>query len=178
MSIKNKNLVAGLEALKAKDYEEAIFQFEIVCETELDQPTIEKAQINLVAAYEQNNQIEKALETCQIVMDSKNPIHKKWAKAEMPHLAKIYTAILEERAKANRKTPKQKAIHWLVELIKRYPQTILYAYKVKSIWQKVRDRWQPIQEFMDRIGEAIVYKLIEWFPKFTQKLKQITQKQK
>ncbi|KOR36412.1 MULTISPECIES: outer membrane protein assembly factor BamD [Planktothricoides] len=178
MSIKNKNLIAGLEALKAKDYEEAIFQLEIVCETELDQTTIEKAQINLVAAYEQNNQIEKALETCQMLTDSKNPIHKKWAKSEMPHLAKVYTAILEARAKASRKTAKQKAIHWLVEFIKRYPQTILYAYQVKSIWQKVQQRWEPIQEFMDRTGEAIVYKLIEWFPKFTQKLKQITQKQK
>jgi outer membrane protein assembly factor BamD (BamD/ComL family) len=178
MIIKNKNLIAGLEALKAKDYEEAIFQMEIVCETELDQTTIEKAQINLVAAYEQNNQIEKALETCQMLMDSKNPIHQKWANSEMPHLAKVYTAILEQQAKANRKTAQQKAIHWLVEFIKRYPQTILYAYKVKSIWQKVRQRWQPIQEFMDRTGEEIVYKLIEWFPKLTQKLKQITQKQK
>lgn len=178
MTCKNRNLVAGLAALKAKDYEEAIFQFEIVCEIELDQTTIELAQMNLVAAYEQTNQIEKALETCQTLTDSKNSLHKKWANSQMPHLAQRYTAILEERAKANRKTLKQKSIHWLIEFIKRYPQTILYAYKVKSIWQKVRQRWQPIQEFIDQLGEAIVYKLIEWFPKFTQKLKQITHKHK
>lgn len=178
MTLKNRNLVAGLAALKAKDYEEAIFQFEIVCETELEQTTIETAQMNLVAAYEQTDQIEKALETCQTLTDSKNSLHRKWANSQMPHLAQRYTAILEARAKANRKTLKQKSIHWLVEFIKRYPQTILYAYKVKSIWQKVRQRWQPIQEFIDQMGEAIVYKLIEWFPKLTQKLKQITHKHK
>ena len=59
MSIKNKNLIAGLEALKAKDYEEAIFQLEIVCETELDQTTIEKAQINLVGLMNKITKLKK-----------------------------------------------------------------------------------------------------------------------
>jgi outer membrane protein assembly factor BamD (BamD/ComL family) len=176
--MKNKNLRLGREALQAKDYEEAILQLETVCETEIYQPTIEEAQLNLVTAYENNNQIERALELCQTLTDSNNSIYKKWAKSQMPHLATRYTQILEEREKANRKTAKTKGIHWFIEFIKRYPQTILYAYKVKSLWQKLQQRWQPIQEFIDRSGEAIVYKLMDWFPKITQKIKNLGSKQK
>lgn len=174
----NKNLQLGIEALHAKDYEEAILQLETVCKTEIYQPTIEEAQVNLVTAYEQNNQIEQALELCQNVTESQNYIYKKWAKSQMPHLATRYTQMLAEREKANRKTAKQKGIHWFIEFIKRYPQAILYAYKVKSIWQKVQQRWRSIQGFMDRTGEAIVYKLMDWFPKIAQKIKSLGSKQK
>ena len=174
--MKNKNLTMGLKALKEKNYEEAIFQLEIVCDTELYQPTIEEAQINLVTAYEGSSQIEKALELCQTLTDSKNPNYKQWAKSQMPRLANRYVEILEARQKANRKTAKQKGIHWFIELIQRYPQLILYAYKVKSIWQKVQQKWQPIREFADRTGEAIVYKLMDWFPKVAQKIKKLAKK--
>lgn len=176
--MKNKNLHWGLEALKVKDYEEAILQLETVCETELDQPTIEEAQVNLVTAYEGNNELEKALELCQMMTICHHPIYKRWAKAQMPHLATRYTQILAEREKAKRKSAKQKGIHWLIEFVKRYPQTILYAYQVKSIWQKVQQRWRPIQEFIDRTGEAIVYKLIDGFPQIAKKIKKIGQKEK
>jgi len=176
--MKNKNLTSGLAALKAEDYEEAIYQLETVCETELDQPTIEEAQLNLVTAYERNDQIETALELCQSLTVSRNPNYKLWARSQMPYLAKRYTEILEAREKAQRKTAKQKGIHWFIELIKRYPQIIIYAYKVKSVWQQVQQRWRPIKQFIDRTGEAIVYKLIDWFPKVAEKIKQIGHQQK
>ncbi len=79
MAMEHSNLQTGLAALKKKNYAEAIAILERVCEQELHPPTVERAQMGLVLAYNGNRTRSQALALCQTLTQSDNPKVKDWA---------------------------------------------------------------------------------------------------
>ncbi|MGK7901919.1 MAG: M48 family metalloprotease [Hormoscilla sp.] len=75
----NPSLEAGLAALKQSDYQKAIAHLEAVCELELDDRNITKAQTGLVLAYRDTGQPEKAIALCQALSQSSKGKVKNWA---------------------------------------------------------------------------------------------------
>lgn len=75
----NPSLEAGLAALKQSDYQKAIAHLEAVCELELDDLNITKAQTGLVLAYRDTGQPEKAIALCRLLSQSSNAKVKNWA---------------------------------------------------------------------------------------------------
>jgi len=75
----NPSLEAGLAALKQSDYQNAIAHLEAVCELELNDLNITKAQTGLVVAYRDTGQPEKAIALCQALSQSSKGKVKNWA---------------------------------------------------------------------------------------------------
>lgn len=75
----NPSLEAGLAALKQSDYQRAIAHLEAVCELELDDSILTKAQTGLVVAYRRSDRPEKAIALCQALSQSSNRKVKNWA---------------------------------------------------------------------------------------------------
>jgi Zn-dependent protease with chaperone function len=92
------SLEAGLAALKQGDHPTAIAHLEGVCEIELHEPTILRAQMGLVLAYEGNGQIESALALCQTLSSSPQRQVKEWAERINAGLQARYPQILPSPA--------------------------------------------------------------------------------
>lgn len=88
------SLEVGLAALKQGDHPTAIAHLEGVCEIELHEPTILRAQMGLVLAYEGNGQIESALALCQTLRSSSQGQVKEWAERTNAGLRARYPQIL------------------------------------------------------------------------------------
>lgn len=78
-SIPNPSLDAGLAALNQGNYSVAIANLEGVRETELDETLVSRASQELVTAYRQNGDIEKAIALCQYLSQDPNPKLRSWA---------------------------------------------------------------------------------------------------
>ena len=78
-SIPNPSLDAGLAALNQGNYLLAIAHFEGVRETELDETLVSRASQELVTAYRQNGDTEKAIALCQHLTQDSNPKIRSWA---------------------------------------------------------------------------------------------------
>lgn len=78
-SIPNPSLDAGLAALNQGNYLLAIAHLEGVRETELDETLVAQASQNLVTAYRQNGDTEKAIALCQDLLQDSNPKLRSWA---------------------------------------------------------------------------------------------------
>ncbi|WP_199249540.1 hypothetical protein [[Phormidium] sp. ETS-05] len=159
--MENRNLKAGLAALHEEDYHEAIAQLEFVCNTELHLPTIYRAQMGLVTAYAGIDDLQKALELCQSLTRSKSPQAREWANRQLPELAQLYADRLEAAQRAKRKSPQQWAIHLLVRLIQRYPQTLVYAYQIHHIFTQIYQKVARGYEFIHNRAETLIYKLFD-----------------
>ncbi len=92
----NVELDAGLAALKRGDWASAIGYLEYVCDLELHQPTLYKAQMNLAIAYIRNNEILKAKPVCQNLAESNNAKVKEWAEGTLAELAERYPDLFPE----------------------------------------------------------------------------------
>ena len=92
----NVELDAGLAALKRGDWASAIGYLEYVCDLELHQPTLYKAQMNLAIAYIRNNEILKAKPVCQSLAESNNAKVKEWAASTQGDLAERYPDLFPE----------------------------------------------------------------------------------
>lgn len=73
------SLETGLAALKQGDYSAAITHLEGICEIELHEPSILRAQMGLVVAYEHIGNTEKAIALCQTLNKSDKSQVKQWA---------------------------------------------------------------------------------------------------
>lgn len=89
-SVPNPSLEAGLAALKQGNYPDAIAHLEGVCEFELSQKTVLRAQMGLVVAYERIGEIEKARSLCQSLSQSKYPKVKDWGERNLANLVNRY----------------------------------------------------------------------------------------
>ncbi|MCU0518862.1 MAG: outer membrane protein assembly factor BamD [Oscillatoria sp. Prado101] len=92
----NIELNAGLAALKRGDWASAIGYLEYVCDLELHQPTLYKAQMNLAIAYIRNGEILKAKPLCQNLAESNNAKVKEWATSTIADLAERYPELFPE----------------------------------------------------------------------------------
>jgi hypothetical protein len=92
----NVELEAGLAALKRGDWASAIGYLEYVCDLELHQPTLYKAQMNLALAYIRNNEILKAKPVCQSLAESNNAKVKEWAEQTLADLAERHPQLFPE----------------------------------------------------------------------------------
>lgn len=92
----NAELEAGLAALKRGDWASAIGYLEYVCDLELHQPTLYKAQMNLALAYIRNGEILKAKPLCQSLAESNNAKVKEWATGTLADLAERYPDLFPE----------------------------------------------------------------------------------
>ncbi len=159
--MENRNLKAGLAALQEEDYHEAIAQLEFVCNTELHLATIYRAQMGLVTAYAGIDDLQKALELCQNLTTSKSSQAREWANRQLPGLAQLYADRLEAAQKSKRKSPQQWAIHLLVRLIQRYPQTLVYPYKIYHIFTRISQKVVQGYQFINNQAESLIYKLFD-----------------
>lgn len=89
-SVPESPLEAGLTALKQKDYLSAIAHLESVCQNELSETILLKAQMGLVAAYEGVNDLEKAFNLTQQLRESTNSKVQEWAVKMLDYLANNY----------------------------------------------------------------------------------------
>ncbi|MEP0882167.1 M48 family metalloprotease [Trichocoleus sp. ST-U3] len=89
-SVPNPSLEAGLAALKQGNYPDAIAHLEGVCEFELSQKTVLRAQMGLVVAYERTGEIDKARSLCQTLSQSKYPKVKDWGERNLANLVNRY----------------------------------------------------------------------------------------
>lgn len=78
-SIPNPSLDAGLAALNQGNYSIAIAHLEGVRENELDETLVSRASQELVTAYRQHGDIEKAIALCQDLAHDSNPKIRSWA---------------------------------------------------------------------------------------------------
>ena len=78
-SVPDPTLEAGLAALKKEDYPTAIAHLEGVCEIELSENVILKAQMGLVVAYDRTGNLQKAIALTNDLSRSKEPQVKEWA---------------------------------------------------------------------------------------------------
>ncbi|MGK7874969.1 MAG: M48 family metalloprotease [Xenococcaceae cyanobacterium] len=81
-------LEAGHQALKQKNYPEAIKSLEEYCQNSTDSQSSEyqQAQMWLVQAYRGNRQLEKAISLCQQLATSEDMMVQEWAKQALPSL--------------------------------------------------------------------------------------------
>jgi Zn-dependent protease with chaperone function len=84
------SLKAGLTALKQGDYQTAISHLEGVCETELYELSIVRAQMGLVTAYERTGKLQSAFELCQTLSRHSNAQVKEWAQKTLAQLQSRY----------------------------------------------------------------------------------------
>ncbi|MBE9225765.1 M48 family metalloprotease [Phormidium sp. LEGE 05292] len=89
-SVPESPLEAGLTALKQKDYLSAIAHLESVCQNELNETILIKAQMGLVAAYEAVNDVEKAINLTQQLSESTNSKVQEWAVGKLEYFNKNY----------------------------------------------------------------------------------------
>ncbi|MFB2892449.1 M48 family metalloprotease [Aerosakkonemataceae cyanobacterium BLCC-F50] len=89
-SVPESPLEAGLTALKQKDYLSAIAHLESVCQNELNEIILLKAQMGLVAAYEGVNEVEKAFNLTQQLSESTNSKVQEWAVKMLDYLQENY----------------------------------------------------------------------------------------
>lgn len=85
-SIPNPSLDAGLAALNQKNYSLAIAHLEGVRETELDETLVTQASQQLVSAYRQNGDTERAIALCQVLAQDSNPKIRSWAERNLVDL--------------------------------------------------------------------------------------------
>jgi Zn-dependent protease with chaperone function len=83
-------LEAGLAALKQKDYLSAIAHLESVCQNELSETILIKAKMGLVAAYEANGDVVKAINLTQELSESTNSKVQEWAGNKLDYFTKNY----------------------------------------------------------------------------------------
>lgn len=89
-SVPESPLEAGLTALKQKDYLSAIAHLESVCQNELNEIILLKAQMGLVAAYEAVNDVEKAINLTQDLSENTNSKVQEWAVGKLDYFNKNY----------------------------------------------------------------------------------------
>lgn len=82
------SLQAGLTALKQEDYKRAITILEDVCQAQGNAIAIFRARMGLVVAYQHTNQICRAIDVCQVLVDSDNQQVKTWALRHLTTLSK------------------------------------------------------------------------------------------
>jgi Zn-dependent protease with chaperone function len=99
------SLEAGLAALKQGDHSTAIAHLEGICEMELHEPTILRAQMELVLAYEGAGQIENALALCQTLSSSPQRQVKEWAERTKAGLLARYPQILSSPPQTSPPSP-------------------------------------------------------------------------
>jgi len=87
-SVPNPSLEAGQAALQRGDYEEAIAQFEGICEVELDPTLIARAQQALVVAYCKGDRATEAIALCHGLVQT--PEDYPWAVKTLEDLLKRY----------------------------------------------------------------------------------------
>ncbi len=80
------SLEAGLAAVKAGDYDQAIALLESVAETAADQPLGTRAQMRLVAAYTATGNLKKAIALCTSLTKNPNSQIKTWADRTLAQL--------------------------------------------------------------------------------------------
>lgn len=85
-SIPNPSLDTGMAALSQGNYSVAIVHLEGVRETELDETLVSQASQELVTAYRQNGDIEKAIALCQYLTQDSNPKIRSWAERNLVDL--------------------------------------------------------------------------------------------
>ncbi len=100
-SIPKSLLEAGLAALKQGDYPTAIAHLETVCDNELSQKSILRAQMGLAIAYERNRHPQKAIALCQTLSQSSQTQVQDWAVKALADLTKRYP---EEVAKLGKES--------------------------------------------------------------------------
>ncbi|XWK86147.1 MAG: M48 family metalloprotease [Phormidium sp.] len=96
-SVPESPLEAGLTALKQKDYLSAIAHLESVCQNELNEIILLKAQMGLVAAYEGVNEVEKAIDLTQQLRESTNSKVQEWAVKMLDYLANNYPQQIKQK---------------------------------------------------------------------------------
>ncbi|MBW4679986.1 MAG: M48 family metalloprotease [Microcoleus vaginatus WJT46-NPBG5] len=80
------SLETGLAALKQGNYSAAIAHLEGICEIELHEPSLLRAQMGLVVAYERIGKAEKAIALCQTLSKSEKSQVKQWARRTLADL--------------------------------------------------------------------------------------------
>ncbi|MCL1471413.1 zinc metalloprotease HtpX [Argonema antarcticum] len=86
----NPALEAGLAALKQGNYEDAIAHLESVCEIDLNQKSIFRAQMGLAIAYERIGDVPSSLALCKTLSKNSSPQVKEWALRTLASLADRY----------------------------------------------------------------------------------------
>ncbi|MFB2923199.1 M48 family metalloprotease [Aerosakkonema funiforme] len=86
----NPSLEAGLAALKQGNYNDAIAHLEAVCQIELNQNAIYKAQMGLVVAYERSGNVVRAIALCKTLSKSSSRPVKEWADRTQADFVKRY----------------------------------------------------------------------------------------
>jgi len=89
-SVPESSLEIGLSALQQKDYLGAIAHLENLCQNELSENTIIKAQMGLVAAYQGVGEIAKAIDLTKELSNNSKPQVKEWATRQLEEFAKLY----------------------------------------------------------------------------------------
>lgn len=89
-SLPDPSLEAGLAALKAENYSDAIAHLEGICEFALDEPAVLRAQMGLVVAYERTGEIDKAIALCQSLSKNPNPQIQNWGSSSLADLTQRY----------------------------------------------------------------------------------------
>ncbi len=86
-----QKLQAGLAALKQKDYQAAIAQLE-ACQASPDATIQVKAQMGLIKAYKRTQQIDRAIQLCQPLIQHANPQVQTWSQQTLAELTQIESA--------------------------------------------------------------------------------------
>lgn len=99
------SLGRGLQAIKQRDYETAIAQLEIVCQSATDEGTLVKAQMGLVVAYARRGDRRMAIALCKPLCTHSSEQVKVWAKQMMGNLEKASTAEVEPSKELQDRVP-------------------------------------------------------------------------
>ncbi|MEL6223701.1 MAG: M48 family metalloprotease [Cyanobacteria bacterium J06627_8] len=86
-------LEAGLDAVKKKNYSEAIAQLETVYQQASRRSTRLRAQMGLVKAYEGNKEYQQAFVRCKDLLKSSSEPTRRWAEEAMGVLKQRYTQL-------------------------------------------------------------------------------------
>lgn len=89
-SQENPSLDAGLAALKQGNYKDAIAHLESVCEIDLNQKSIFRAQMGLAIAYERIGDVPSSIALCKTLSKSSTPQVKEWALGTLATLTDRY----------------------------------------------------------------------------------------
>ncbi|MEB3828915.1 hypothetical protein [Phormidium sp. CCY1219] len=137
------NFRAGIAALKAEDYGEAIAHLESVLELELHQPTIERTKMALAIAYEGDGKPRLAWKTCQDLLQSKNAKVKQWADHSLSELDKRYPSLSSDVRLRRRRTVKERIIHTVIQWLKQSEQRLSFTETAWEIIEEERQKRKP-----------------------------------
>ena len=175
-SIPDPSLEMGEAALNQGDYTTAIAHLEGVCEIELDEKVISRAQQALVVAYTKSNKIREAIALCQSLKDS--PLDKAWAAKTFTDLVKRYPEALAPETEdstpletTNKTSPASRdKTNLPVPFVK--PATGAEVFTPGRQWRNApkAKRWQPMKKLQLRrlwLVELITIVALFWVFRFT-----------